>query len=129
MTQKKRRYREPPCEVSAGTYEEVKRRGSIPRGEGARAGWIRVGRFDSPRRRSLWVRFIDEGTDTDLILNPKAIEFCSGREGDDGFIKLRPGQKITAAVWREIVDVFLLAADHIPERWGTEQVPGQKGNP
>ncbi len=41
-------------------------------------GWIRILRYDLPRRRSLWVR-----------LRKGKIEFCSGREGDDGYASLR----------------------------------------
>ncbi len=36
-------------------------------------GWIRIGRYDSARRRSLWARRTDG----------ERIEVCAGREGDD----------------------------------------------
>lgn len=66
---------------------------------GGEDGWVRIGRYDSARRRSLWMRLVG----ADEIGNVTAIELCSGREGDDAYVKL------TAAdpQWADICDVLL----------------------
>ena len=53
-------------------------------------GWLRIGRIDSPRRRSLWIR--------DTRGAEPAIELCAGREGDDAYVKITPDNP----QWREI---------------------------
>jgi hypothetical protein len=40
-------------------------------------GWVRIGLYDRSERRSLWLRY-----------TPKIIELCSGREGDDQYVKI-----------------------------------------
>jgi hypothetical protein len=40
-------------------------------------GWMRIGIYDDAQRRSLWLRMSDE-----------AIELCSGREGDDKYVRI-----------------------------------------
>lgn len=67
-----------------------------PRGEGMSGGWERIGRYDSCRRRALWVRFEEFAgphppfEDPDYILWPplEAIELCAGREGDDAHVRV-----------------------------------------
>lgn len=79
------------------------------------AGWIRVGRYDSAKRRALWIRFLGPksgGPITDPVRDTiTAIEMCSGREGDDGHcIILEENPSFDS-----LLDVLLHAADHIPE--------------
>ena len=56
----------------------------------AEPGWLRIGRIDSPRRRSLWIR--------DTRGAQPAIELCAGREGDDAYVKITPENP----QWREL---------------------------
>lgn len=49
-------------------------------------GWIRIGIMCNAGRRSVWTRDVrvDNGDESELI----AIELCSGREGDDWYVKV-----------------------------------------
>lgn len=80
--------------------------GDAPRGEPA-AGWTRVGRYDSPRRRALWVRFhqADEW-------HMGTVEMCAGREGDDQYVRLEAG----SPGFDELVGCLLHATDHLGAR-------------
>lgn len=64
-------------------------------------GWIRIGRYDDVRRRSLWVRLTDKNgkhlsletiyNEDNLEVQDESIvrvEICTGREGDDGYFSL-----------------------------------------
>jgi hypothetical protein len=55
---------------------------------GGEPGWVRIGRYDRAERRSLWCRVVNKEGDTDGLDDPIAIELCSGREGDDAYVKL-----------------------------------------
>jgi hypothetical protein len=85
MTAKKVRARDSGREVSFVRGEE--------------SGWTRIGRYDSAERRSLWCRIIGENERGDVV----AIELCSGREGDDAFVRL----DATNPQWRDLCDVLL----------------------
>ncbi len=58
-------------------------------------GWVRIGRWCSARRRSLWARHFDDGT----------VEICGGREGDD--LLIRAGKGAVS----EIADMGIYIAD------------------
>ena len=66
---------------------------------GDHSGWTRIGRYDSARRRSLWIRLIGE----DESGGVQAIELCSGREGDDAYVKLTSADP----QWAALCDVLL----------------------
>lgn len=66
---------------------------------GDESGWTRIGRYDSARRRSLWCRLVGE----DELGNVQAIELCSGREGDDAYVKLTPADP----QWKALCDLLL----------------------
>jgi hypothetical protein len=56
----------------------------VPRGEpignrAYRSGWVRIGLYDTPQRRSLWVR-----------RSGNSLEICAGREGDDAYAVIDP---------------------------------------
>lgn len=108
----------PANEVGPLAAREDTRREYVPRGQGEASGWLRVGRYDRCRRRALWVRFVPvEGPPwLDEESNIAAIELCAGREGDDAFVRIEPGQ----ATFSDLLDVMLRAADHIPARWPTQ---------
>ena len=81
-------------------------------------GWIRVGRFDSARRRALWVRFVEAPfvcpypAEFYGLSAPIAyIEVCAGREGDDAYSKVTCDDPTFSG----ILCCFLSAADHIGE--------------
>lgn len=116
MSTAKKRQVYGPDEVSKRADEEDRTREYVPRAEGEAAGWLRVGRYDSPRRRALWIRFV-ELDDESIESQCKAIEMCAGREGDDAFVRLTPGMRITPRVWFELQDVLMRAVDHLPARW------------
>ncbi len=102
----------PPEEVGPLSAAEDVRRKYVPRGEGFEKGWLRVGRYDSARRRALWVRFV--GLDDDSYpVKCRAILLCSGREGDDAFVKIRRDNPAFDA----LQEVLLRAADHVPGRY------------
>lgn len=66
-----------------------------PRGE-AGDGWVRIGRYDSARRRSTWARIETiEGSPSNGIMYMNedlvAVEMCSGREGDDAYVRVERG--------------------------------------
>lgn len=57
-------------------------------------GWIRIGRFDRAKRRSLWVRVHQrEGEPV------TAFELCSGREGRDSAARIDSMDPSFAALW------------------------------
>lgn len=60
-------------------------------------GWTRIGRWDSARRRSLWVRFNhDDGGQIE------SIELRSGREGGDDHVEI----EATAKCFDDLVKVL-----------------------
>jgi len=69
---------------------------------GGEPGWERIGLFDSAERRALWRRVIGE----DEFGEPDAIELCSGREGDDAFVRIDRSNP----QWADIADVLLRAS-------------------
>lgn len=77
----------------------VKREVALVRGE--ERSWVRIGRYDRARRRSLWCRLV--GEDVDGIGTVQAIELCSGREGDDAYVKFTPADP----QWEDLCDLFL----------------------
>ena len=54
-------------------------------------GWVLAGMNDPSGRRGLWYRESREGA---------RLEVCAGREGDDRYVQLNLGEKIT----RELLD-------------------------
>ena len=81
---------------------ELERRGDIREVSfvrGGESGWVRIGLYDSVRRRSSWVRLVGE----DDMGNVQAIELCSGREGDDAYVKLTSQDP----QWDDLCDVLL----------------------
>jgi hypothetical protein len=70
-------------------------------------GWIQIANHDPSGRRGLWYRVSASPGD-----DPKAcIEVCSGREGDDSYVKLSPGQTLTDRDIYDLFDVLMVAAD------------------
>lgn len=67
-------------------------------------GWIRVCAFDSAQRRALWMRVTDA-----------AVEFCSGREGDDDYCSIprAPGEAGAAEV-DQWIDVLVRGGADLP---------------
>ena len=64
-------------------------------------GWIRIGRWDGARERSLWVRLTfmgpphllvgENGAVLGMVDGPcVSIELCSGRQGSDDYVQLLP---------------------------------------
>lgn len=97
------------AECGGPSLELEKEDGYSPRGEPG-AGWIRIGRYDSPRRRSLWSRVLPRPKDEDLqVPPPESIELCSGREGDDAYVKI--GRDNPA--FSELVDVLMYAEGNL----------------
>ena len=63
--------------------------------------WVRIGRWDDPRERAIWVRLTYMGpsrllvseTDEELGEEPGpcvSIELCAGRRGADAYVKISP---------------------------------------
>lgn len=61
-------------------------------------GYHLLAMHDSSGRRGLWVRVASD-----------EIELCSGREGDDAYVKLKLGDEITADTMQDLDDVFAYA--------------------
>lgn len=61
-------------------------------------GWIRIGRYESSRRRSIWARRTEEG-----------FELCAGREGDDDYAVVRYGDPVC-----EIISAQVYAQECMP---------------
>jgi hypothetical protein len=70
-------------------------------------GWVRIGRYDRPRRRSLWVRTAEDGT----------IELCAGREGDDSYTRIEPDEHMGL---RDIIDTQTWMVDIDDDETDTE---------
>lgn len=89
--------------------EELIDVGYAPRGEGTGAsGWRRIGRYDSAKRRALWVRVTVARTDNVIDdANVRRIELCAGREGDDAYVRIESG----APGWSDLIDVVLRSID------------------
>lgn len=102
----------PANEIGPCAAAEDRRREYVPRAEGARAGWWRVGRYDNPRRRALWVRFVGE-REEGCEIKVDALEVCAGREGDDSFVRIEPSNPVFEA----LLECFQRAADHLPGRY------------
>lgn len=53
-------------------------------------GWVRIGRWDDAKRRSLWSR-ITEPPNAASRRDATRVEVCAGREGDDLYFDLKKG--------------------------------------
>lgn len=61
-------------------------------------GWLRIGRLDSRKRRSLWVRVTDKG-----------VELCAGREGGDSYVCFPPDHPMFPQVY-DLITTAIFAA-------------------
>jgi hypothetical protein len=68
--------------------------------------WIRIGRYDDARRRSLWLYY--PPLPPDVTDNPPvdAIILRAGREGDDAYVELRPSDFTSPEKWRDFEDAI-----------------------
>jgi hypothetical protein len=79
-------------------------------------GWERVGLFCSADVRSLWVRIEymgpiwaveDDGELVPIDTGPLvSIELCSGREGNDTYVRLTPADFVDARAFSDLADVL-----------------------
>ncbi len=75
--------------------------------------WTRIGRYDSALRRSTWAR-INETEGPHLYRTHEdvtSIELCSGREGDDAYVKITPDNPAFAGIY----DVIAYAIGNVDE--------------
>lgn len=68
---------------------------------------VRIGLYDRSFRRSTWARveYGEPETDVDHILGhgpALAVELCSGREGDDAFVRVNRGDRKFNALLRVV---------------------------
>lgn len=75
-------------------------------------GWIQVAGHDPSGRRGLWYRGSPE----------QGVELCAGREGDDCYVCLPPGQVLTAEVLYNLWDCLATAADNLETSQGGSHV-------
>lgn len=82
-------------------------------------GWVRIGRYDAPQRRSTWARLdVPEGppdprtADEDVAT---AVELCSGREGDDAYVRVERGDPAFFGLL-DVVSYSIANVDHSDER-------------
>lgn len=69
-------------------------------------GWILCGMNDRSTRRGIWYRHNADGS----------VELCGGREGDDAYVMLVPGEPVTRAQVDDLVDVLSRAALCVEEQ-------------
>lgn len=67
-------------------------------------GWFRCTPYDRAERRAVWMR-TDDASDV--------VELCGGREGDDCYVRLVPGQVLTVPLLNAICEPLLRAADKL----------------
>lgn len=75
--------------------------------------WTRIGRYDRALRRSTWAR-INEVEGPFLYRTPdlvESIEICSGREGDDAYVKITPDNP----AFVQLLDVISYSIGNVDE--------------
>lgn len=77
--------------------------------------WTRIGRYDRARRRSTWARIeYPEGPPPEygwVAEDGVAAEMCSGREGDDAYVRVGRGDPAFAG----LLDVISYAIGNVDE--------------
>ena len=64
-------------------------------------GWTLVATHDPTLRRGLWMRGDAQ----------EGIEICAGREGDDEYVSLKPGETLTSEILSRIYTCMLSLGD------------------
>lgn len=67
----------------------------------AEPGWTLVASHDDTGRRGLWMRGDAQ----------EGIELCAGREGDDEYVSLKPGETLTGEMLSRIYACMLSLGD------------------
>jgi hypothetical protein len=62
-------------------------------------GWVRVGRWDSEERRSLWFRAATKDCGRDAGLEILAVELCAGRHGNDSYASVDQPNPAVRSLW------------------------------
>ena len=80
----------------------------------SRARFLRMTPLDAPGRRALWMR-CEPNTYSALVSRglATAIELRAGREGDDGRVRLRVGQTLTAEDIENLLDCLYRAREAV----------------
>jgi hypothetical protein len=81
-----------------------------PRNEAGK-GWVRIGQYDEPRRRSVWARISYRSFDPGIMPPAECVELCAGREGDDAYVKVEPNNP----AFRDLVLIAEYAIANLPE--------------
>ena len=82
----------------------------------SKEGYVRIGRYDKAGRRSTWVRlntFEKEPREGLMFLDSEfsSIEICSGREGDDAYVKIESSNP----AFYELLSVLEYSVGNVPE--------------
>lgn len=77
-------------------------------------GWELAAMNDPTGRRGIWVRETRDPLVPGRVL---ALEICAGREGDDVYLGLRPGEVIDPQTFGELVAAFDLGTWCVREHY------------